>query len=193
MRDLVYYVAATLDGFIAHEDGSFDGFAWDDDFIAALRAEFPETFPVHLGGPATPAENRHFGAVLMGRKTYAHALREGITSPYPTLDSYVFSRSMTESPDPAVTLVRDDAGAVVRGLKQESGKAIWLCGGAVLAATLHAAGLIDRLVLKLNPVLFGAGIPLFAGNPALTNLELMESSAYPSGHVLLDYRIRAGS
>jgi hypothetical protein len=41
-----YYVAATLDGFIAHEDGSFDGFLWDDDYGVYLLASFPETFLV---------------------------------------------------------------------------------------------------------------------------------------------------
>ncbi len=48
MRELVYYVASSIDGFIAHEDGTFDGFPWDDAFIADLVETFPETFPVHL-------------------------------------------------------------------------------------------------------------------------------------------------
>lgn len=189
MRDLIYYVAATLDGFIAHEDGSFDGFPWDDAFGADLFATFPETIPVHLRGDATRADNRWFDAVLMGRKTYEVGLREGVTNPYPTLDQYVFSRTLRQSPDPQVNLVSDDAIGVVKALKAQPGKAIWLCGGAVLAGTLLDAGLIDRLIVKLNPAVFGAGVPLFAGGVEPTALAMTDHTIYPSGHAVLHYRV----
>lgn len=50
MRPVVYFVATTLDGFIAREDGSFDAFPWDDEYGAELFASFPETIPVHIRG-----------------------------------------------------------------------------------------------------------------------------------------------
>lgn len=190
MRKLVYYVAATVDGFIAREDGSFDDFPWDDDYGAALLAARPETFPVHLrGGTPTREDNRCFDAVLMGRKTYAVGLAEGITSPYPTLDQYVFSRTMTVTPDAAVELVTEDALHVVADLKQETGKAIWLCGGSNLATTLLAANLIDELVVKLNPIVFGSGIPLFRDGIDVAALTLTESTIYDSGHAVLRYTL----
>ena len=110
MRKLIYYVAVTLDGFIAEEDGSADAFPFSDAYAAELSALFPETFP----GPfrtdgGTRADNKWFDAVLMGRKTYEVGLEVGIANPYPTLDQYVFSRSMKESPDPQVQLVTDKA------------------------------------------------------------------------------------
>lgn len=191
MRELIYYVAVTLDGFIAHPDGSFDKFPWDNDYGADLAQTFPETLPAH----ARPAEhrsleNRWFDTVLMGRNTYEVGLKVGIGSPYPTLRQYVFSRNYTESPDPQVTLVSGDAVEAVQALKQEDGKAIWLCGGSVLATTLLTAGLIDRLILKLNPVVFGSGIPLFA--PVVTQVltELTDLKRYPSGHMILYYNLK---
>ena len=43
MRDLIYYVASTLDGLIAHHDGSFDDWPWDDVYGADLAETFPDT------------------------------------------------------------------------------------------------------------------------------------------------------
>lgn len=190
MREIVYYVASTLDGFIAHQDGSFTGFPWDDGFGADLRARFPETFPVHLGGPTGPGDaNQLFDTVLMGRRTYEVALREGITSPYPSLAQYVFSRTLARSPDPHVTVTDEDPVTLATALKEQSGRAIWLCGGATLASALFTAGLVDRLIVKLNPVVFGAGIPLLGSASAQRALTLTESQVYPSGHALLDYHV----
>ena len=161
MRNLVYYIATSLDGFIARPDGSFEDFPWNDEFIADLQTAFPETFPAPFwNGEHGRVENQRFDTVLMGRKTYEVGLREGLTNPYPTLDQYVFSRSMKESPDPAVVLVSQDAVGVVQALKRESGRSIWICGGSELATDLFEARLIDEVIIKLNPIIFGTGIPL---------------------------------
>lgn len=187
MRDLVYYVATTLDGFIARPDGTFDEFPWDDTFGAHLLEHFPETFPAPFRPPGVP--NRRFDAVLMGRATYEVGQREGLTSPYPTLDQYLFSRTLEDSPDDAVTLVTSDAAETVRQLKGAAGKAIWLCGGAALAGDLYAARLIDRIVLKVNPIVFGEGIPLLGRSVEAGRLVLETVDRFDSGHLILDYRV----
>ncbi|MFJ3619744.1 dihydrofolate reductase family protein [Streptomyces iakyrus] len=165
MRKLVYYIAATLDGFIAGPDGADptgpDGF-WPipGDYLQYLAAEYPETLP----GPArkalsVTAEGTHFDTVLEGRRTYEIGLDAGITDAYPHLRHLVFSTTLTESPDPAVELVASDPVAKVRELKQEDGKDLWLIGGGELAGALYTE--IDRLIVKLGPLTIGTGIPLF--------------------------------
>ena len=47
MRQLKYYVACTVDRFIAHPDGTHDGFLTEGEHFADLIATFPETFPAH--------------------------------------------------------------------------------------------------------------------------------------------------
>lgn len=172
MRKLKYYVAISVDGFIAHEDGSFEGFPWDEEVVA--------DFLDSLG---------QFDTVLMGRKTYEVGLKEGKTSPYPAMKQYLFSRTMATSPDAQVELISENAVDVVATLKQAPGTAIWLCGGADLATTLLAAGLIDEVILKVNPVLFGAGISLFSKEFRPTTLTLIDSKIYRGGTALLSYGV----
>ncbi len=186
-RKLVYYVACTIDGFIAREDGSFDWALFHGEHFTDLIERFPETFPTHLRQALGVSQSaRRFDTVLMGRKTYEVGLNEGITSPYAPLRQFVVSRSMPGSPDSAVHLHRGAAIELVRQLKaEESGKDIWLCGGAKLAAALFTE--IDELVLKINPVLIGAGIPLFDGIAGTRAASLTEHKVYPNGFVFARY------
>ncbi|MFG3140626.1 dihydrofolate reductase family protein [Streptomyces sp. NPDC048211] len=166
MRKLVYYIASTLDGFIAGPDGADptgpDGF-WPipEDYVGHLIAEYPETLP----GPARAAlsitaEGTHFDTVVEGRRSYEIGLKAGVNDAYPHLRHLVFSRTLGESPDPAVEIVATDPVARVRELKEEEGKDIWLVGGAELAGSLYSE--IDTLIVKLSPMTIGAGIPLFS-------------------------------
>lgn len=189
MRKLVYYVACTVDRFIAREDDSFDFFLAEGEHIIDLLQNFPETIPVHLRDKfGITAENQHFDAVLMGRRTYEIGLKEGITNPYPQLKQYLFSRSLKESPDQAIGLVSTDPISHIRELKQQPGKDIWLCGGGNLAAVIFSE--IDELILKVHPILLGSGISLFAGMIQPTYLELTNSKIYNNGCMLLHYRVK---
>jgi len=49
---------------------------------------------------------------------------------------------------------------------------------------------IDELILKVNPILLGAGISLFSGLVRETALELYNSKIYSNGFALLTYRLK---
>ncbi|MGL5064593.1 MAG: dihydrofolate reductase family protein [Microcoleus sp.] len=189
MKKLIYYIACTLDGFIAREDGSFDCFPMEGEHFADLFQFFPETIPAHVQKAlGIPPENKQFDTVLMGRNTYEVGAKIGLTNPYPTLKQYVFSRTMQASPDENVELVSDNVVGLVGELKQETGKDIWLCGGSDLAATIFSE--IDEIIVKLNPVIIGAGIPLFSKAVSTTDLELLDRKIYNNGFMLLHYRLQ---
>ncbi|HZN61641.1 MAG TPA: dihydrofolate reductase family protein [Planctomycetota bacterium] len=74
---------------------------------------------------------------------------------------WVVSRSW-KSVGPNATLVKDDIGAVIRGLKAQLAGELQV-GGPVLARSLTDLGLIDEYRIYLHPVVLGRGRPFFAG------------------------------
>jgi dihydrofolate reductase len=193
MRKLVYYIATTLDGFIAGPDGADpsgpDGF-WPipEDYLQHLAKRYPETLPAPARAAlSVTAEGTHFDTVLEGRRSYEVGLKAGVTDAFPHLRHLVFSRTLPESPDPAVELVAGDPVETVRKLKQEDGKDIWLIGGAELAGALY--GEIDQLILKMAPLTIGAGIPLFSHKAAFDprSWELTGHTVLDSGAAFITY------
>ncbi|WP_448808270.1 dihydrofolate reductase family protein [Agromyces bauzanensis] len=126
----------------------------------------------------------------MGWNTYAVGLPLGMTSPYSHLQQIVFSRSR-QAEGERLAVTADDPIDVVRALKAEEGADIWLCGGGTMATAIVDE--IDRLVLKVNPVLLGGGIPLFAGGAyEPRRFDLVGSTPYRSGVTIAEYARRAG-
>ncbi|GAA4121234.1 dihydrofolate reductase family protein [Knoellia locipacati] len=177
MRRLVYYVATTLDGFIAGPDGgdpsASEFFPVTPDLVEFIVAEYPETLP----GPARDAmgisgEGTHFDTVIEGRGSYELGLAAGLADAYPHLRHLVVSTTLAGRDDVPVEVVTGDPVERVRELKAKDGKDIWLVGGGTLAHALLPE--VDRLVLKVNPSVIGAGIPLFAGEFAHARFEQVD-------------------
>lgn len=191
MRELVYYVAVSIDGYIADPTGGFDAFLVEGDHASVLFGEYADALPAHAHAALgiEPPKTR-FDTVIMGWNTLTPALDIGITSPYPHLRQIVASCHPRDV-DPAIILT-DDPLATVRGLKREDGLDVWLCGGGELAGTLLPE--IDRLVIKRNPVVFGSGISMFGGAPYEPSaFALTETRSFESGVVIEEYVASGGA
>ena len=187
MRKLVYYVAASIDGYIADRNGDFSAFPQHPDTLKGLFARYPETCPVHVREAlGVTGEARRFDAVIMGRRTHQPALDAGLLDgAYPHLTQYVVTHEPLP-PSPSVQRVDRDPAGFIADLKRQPGKDIWLCGGGNLAAQLLDE--IDEIQIKVSPILLGEGIPLVRGSKAPLLLELVESEQLPAGIVLKTYR-----
>lgn len=175
MRKVTFGVANSLDNYIARENHAVDWLMWGKE-AAAFMSEFWKTIDT----------------VLMGRKTYEVALEhsKGQSNPYPGIKSYVFSRTLRESEDEAVKIVRGEAAEFVRKLKGEEGKDICVMGGGEFAKSLFEAGVIDEIGFNIHPVLLGSGIPLFHEMSRQINLELLDCKPFKNGCVLVSYRVK---
>ena len=188
MRELVYYVAISLDGCIAGPNGETDAFPIEGDHMAVLSTAYADAVPTHVASALGIEPTRTvFDTVLMGWTTYRVAADVGIASPYAHLRQFVFSRSDRPAVE-GVTITAEEPREVARRLKAESGSAaVWLCGGGSLASAVVDE--IDRLVLKVNPIVLGGGIPLFGG-AALDprRFALVRSTPFESGVLVNEYR-----
>ncbi|QEW02930.1 dihydrofolate reductase family protein [Microbacterium lushaniae] len=185
MRNLVYYVAVSVDGYIADPTGGFDAFLVEGDHASVVFGEYADALPAHAHAALgiEPPKTR-FDTVIMGWNTLTPALDIGVASPYPHLRQVVASRRPRDV-DPAIVLT-DDPLATVRTMKREDGLDLWLCGGGELAGALLPE--IDRLVLKRNPVAFGSGIPLFGSAPYEPRaFALTRTRSFESGVVIEEY------
>jgi dihydrofolate reductase len=184
MRKVKYFVANSLDNFIARPDGAVE-WLFNDGTDYGMREFFAS-----------------IDTMLMGRKTYEFALAhspkpKGSTkktkprrASNPAMRSYVFSRTLQAEEGAEMEIVSKDAGAFVRNLKTEEGKDIWLMGGGELARSLFAENVVDEISLNVHPILLGAGIPLFPDIGRQIDLELLECKAHRNGCVQLTYRVQ---
>ncbi|MEU5886184.1 dihydrofolate reductase family protein [Streptomyces sp. NPDC047461] len=190
MRKLTYFIACSIDGFIGDESGdaTFMMPFVDEEFLAFLAAEYPETLAT-AGRRALGLdglENKRWDTVVQGRGSYNEGLKQGVTSPYAHLREYVASRTLTESPDPHVEIITDDLVGKVRELKAEEGElGIYLCGGSRIAGELF--DLIDELVIKTYPVTIGSGMPMFGSGFSITEFGLDDVRTFKNGVFVRTY------
>ena len=170
MRQVRYSVAKSLDGYIAGPNGEYDWIPMDPaiDWAAFMA---------------------RFDTVLMGRRTFEVALRQGQAGSTAAMRTYVFSRTLRAADHPTVTVVGENAAEVVTNLRRESGKEIWLMGGGALFQSLLEAGAVDVVEVGVIPILLGQGVPFLPSLSHRTRLALADIQKYPSGIVLLTYKV----
>lgn len=184
MRDVIYLMNLSLDGFIEGPDGKF-GWAYPDDEVHQFHNDVA----------------RDLGAFLYGRRMYETMAgwQTADKNPSATAVMLEFARIWKEKPKivfsttlPAVgencRLVRGDAATEVSTLKKQPGGALGVSGPG-LAASLARHGLIDEYRLVFYPVLTGGGKPYFPGLSQTVHLRLLETRTFRCGAVYLRYRV----
>ncbi len=166
MREIVLYIAISLDGYVADSKG---GVAW-------------------LNGDGSKPENmgtygdlmNSIDTVVMGYSTYNQIITE--LSPdtwvYAGLQSYVFTHRDIESNSDEIVITSQPIEELLALLKQESGKNIWICGGASIANQVIKSGLVDRYHIAIIPTILGDGIRLFENYDSELQLKLVDTVKY---------------
>jgi dihydrofolate reductase len=176
VRSLILYITASLDGYIADEEGGV-GWLTGDDSTDYGYAEF-------LSGVDT---------LVMGSSTYLTSLAlPGGTKAFQGRRVLVYTSGDDMQPHEGVTFVRQSAPPHVASLKAEPGESIWLLGGGRFATNMLAAGVVDEIRLFVQPVVLGGGVPLWRRLATAVPLELLDARSWPGGLAELRYRPRKG-
>ncbi|MPQ44388.1 dihydrofolate reductase family protein [Clostridium tarantellae] len=172
-RRVILYIAMSLDGYIARENGAIDWLLGDGSEPEADYgyADF----------------YRSIDTVIIGRKTYDQIVNE--LSPnkwvYKGKKSYVFTNSDYKRNDD-VEFIKEDVCDFVNKLKEKKGKDIWILGGSSLADRLIKENLIDDYIISIMPTILGNGIQLFNKNNPEIKLKLKSVKSY-NGSVLMHH------
>jgi dihydrofolate reductase len=188
MAKLVYSAIASLDGYVADEQGDFDWSAPDDE--------------VH--GFVNDLE-RPIGTYLYGRRMYdvmvawddldafpnPSAVTRDFAAIWQAADKVVYSRTLERVSSARTRIERAFEPDAVRALKAAAERDITV-GGAEVAGQALAAGLVDECHLFLNPIVVGGGTAALPGGVRL-ELELLGERRFGNGVVHVHYRTRSSA
>jgi dihydrofolate reductase len=171
MSEVIYYVATSLDGFVATPDGGVD---WLSEFEGSAEDYGYNDFYASIE------------ALLIGRRTFEQVLTFG-DWPYPGKPTWVFSRRPLVITPPDVALADVEPKKLLAELADIGLHRFWLVGGASLSASFRTQGLITEFIVSIMPVILGDGIPLFAPGGPEQRLTLLQSEKFNSGVIQLRY------
>jgi len=195
MRRIVMFNNVSADGYFSASDGNVDWVIQD-----------PE-----IGKTAVEA-SAGTGAMLFGRRTYEQfesfwpkALDDSGTSPDPhghgqrspemraiavyinDATKIVFSKSRKDVTWKNSRLLREFDPRVIEALKREPGKDIMIFGSGSIVSQLSQHRLIDEYQFVVSPLLLGQGQSMIRDMPQSVRLDLLGTTSYKSGNVMLRY------
>ena len=180
------YIATSLDGFIAREDGDLDWLEGSGEEVAKEVSE-DESQGEDYGYRAFMDS---VDALVMGRNTFEKVLSLGPWG-YGDKPVFVLSSRPLEIPDHLSQTVEAMSGSpeeVVARLSERGMTHLYIDGGVTVQRFLRAR-LIQRLVITRMPVLIGTGIPLFGPLGEDIKLRHVRTQSYPSGFVQSEYEV----
>ncbi len=182
MAKLIYSTIASLDGYVADEDGRFDWAAPDAE-VHSFVNDLERPIGTYLYG-------RRMYEVMVAWETMAdqHPVMREFAEIWRAAEKIVYSKTLETASSAKTRIERDFDPEAVRRMKATAGRDISV-GGPELAAAAIKAGLVDECHLFVTPIVVGRGKQSLPSGVHL-ELELLAERRFDSGVVHLHYRIR---
>lgn len=184
MANLIYATTASLDGYIADENGNFD-WAYPSDHVHAFFNDLQRSVGTFLCGRRMFETMRVWDSFILDDLS---EVGRGFAEAWRDTDKVVYSSTLDAVSEPRTRLERTFDSEVVQTMKKNADRDLSI-GGAGLAAEAIRAGLVDRYVLRLVPTIVGGGTRALP-DAARVDLALNTTRLFDDGSILLDYRVR---
>jgi len=172
---LQYYVAQSLDGFVADRDGQLD---W---LLQFGFEPFQEHYDQFFAG---------VGAIVMGATTFRWLAATGEPWPYAGLPAWVLTHGRLPALAGAdgVRTSSDAASVATEARAAAGGRAVWVVGGGRTAAHFADTDELDELRVTVMPVTLGEGSRLLPHAGPARRWMLTGTTTFDGGAVELAYR-----
>jgi dihydrofolate reductase len=185
MAKLIYSVIASLDGYVADEDGNFD-WAVSDEEVHAFINDLDRPVGTYLYG-------RRMYETMVGWETDPtladqSPLMRDFAEIWKSADKIVYSKTLQAVSTARTRIERDFDPEAVWQMKALAERDL-IVGGPELAAQAYKAGLVEECHLFVAPMVVGGGKQSLPDNVRL-KLELLDERSFASGMVYLHYRTR---
>ena len=185
MRNLIFFMHASLDGFVAGPNGEMDWIRFDDelfDFVGTMT----DKADTALYGRVTYEMMQGYWPTA-GDKPNASKHDKEHSAWYKKVSKIVLSRTLYGDGLENTTVISDQLLETINRIKNQDGKNILIFGSPRASYSLLELGLIDEFWVFVNPVLLGKGMPLFKNVTETTKLKLVESKMFSCGVMALHY------
>jgi len=184
MAKLIYSAIASLDGYVADEDGEF-GWAAPDEQVHAFINDLERGVDTYLYGRKMYEVMRYWETA--DATSGGTPVEQDYAQIWRSADKIVYSRTLRSVSSARTRIERDFDAAAIRHEKARAGGDISV-GGPGLAARALGAGLVDELGLFVVPILVGGGTRSLPDHMRL-EVELLDERRFDGGMVYLHYRI----
>jgi dihydrofolate reductase len=185
MGKLIYSAIASLDGYIADEEGNF-GWAKPDEEVHAFVNDLERPIGTYLYGRrmyetmAGWETDPSFAAASPPIRDYAEI--------WQAAEKIVYSRTLDSPSTSRTRIERAFEPRAVQQLKESAASDLSI-GGAELATHAFAAGLVDECCVFLAPALVGSGRRCWPDRVS-ARLEPLEDRRFGNGMVFIRYQTR---
>ncbi|MEI9954840.1 MAG: dihydrofolate reductase family protein [Ferruginibacter sp.] len=185
MRNLIFFMHTSLDGFVAGLNGEMDWINLDEvmfDFVATMTKRADTA----LYGRVTYEMMQSYWPKA-GEKPNATKHDIEHSNWYNSVSKVVLSKTIDETGLHNTKVISGQLRDNINKLKQQEGTNILIFGSPGASQSLLNEGLIDEFWLFVNPIILGKGMPLFKNLTGTTKLKLVESTTFPCGVIALHY------